>query len=116
MLNSDSTFQATSWPEMWCGGTTVETADQLHGMETLDFHGTWEEGAVISQNSITLYPNPAQCAGSYEFADFRSEDGVKYMCMLLDVDTDMPSLENWFILYLGDPEATPKSDRCFSYN
>lgn len=117
-LAENGTFQATAWPlDVGCGGHLPRTADELRGAETVDFSGTWEEGDGGSQNRITLTTDPqSPCGETWIDADFRSEDGVLYTCTLLDEHVDLATAENWFILYLGEPETTPDSGRCFNYN
>lgn len=114
-LADDGTFQATAWPRnVGCGGHLPRTAKELRGAETVDFSGIWEEGEGSSQNQITLTPDPESPCTTIG-ADFRSEDGVLYTCTRLDEHIDMATAENWFILYLGEPETTPDSSRCFNY-
>lgn len=118
-LADDGTFRASAWPvDLGCGGHTPRTADELRGSETVDFSGTWvEQDDAASQNRITLTTGPeSPCGISWIDADFRSEDGVLYACTLLDAHIDLATAENWFILYLGEPETTPAPDRCFNYN
>lgn len=117
-LAENGTFQASAWPlDVGCGGHSPRTADELRGARTVDISGTWEEGAGSSQNQITLTTDPeSPCGGRLIQADFRSEDGVLYTCTLLGEHVDLATAENWFILYLGEPETTPDSDRCFNYN
>ncbi|GAA4173116.1 hypothetical protein GCM10022287_15060 [Gryllotalpicola koreensis] len=117
-LATDGTFQATAWPvSVGCDGDPPATAKELRGTETIDFSGTWEEGAyAASPNEITLTPAPeSPCGTPWIDADLRSEDGVLYTCTKLDTPIDLASAENWFILYRSTPEATPDSGRCFNY-
>lgn len=116
-LADDGTFQATAWPlDVGCSGHPPRTAAELRGGETIDFSGTWEEGDGLSQNQITLTSDrESPCNMHRIFADFRSEGGVLYTCTLLDAQVDLATAENWFILYQGEPETTPDSDRCFNY-
>lgn len=116
-LADDGTFQASAWPiDVGCSGQPPRTASDLRESETVDFAGTWKEGDGGSQNRITLMPDSNTCGTHWIDADFRSEDGVLYTCTLLGVHVDSATAENWFILYLGEPEATPDSSRCFNYN
>lgn len=117
-LAQDGTFQATAWPrDVGCGGHLPRTAEELRGAETVDFSGTWEEGDGGSQNRITLTTDPqSPCGETWIDASFRSEEGVLYTCTLLDEPVDLATAENWLILYLGEPETTPDSGRCFNYN
>lgn len=117
-LADDGTFQATEWPvDVGCGGDPPRTAKELRGAQTVDFSGTWEEGDGTSLNQITLLTDPrSPCDMTWVAPDFRSEDGVLYICMPLDEHIDRATAENWFILYLGEPEPTPESGRCFNYN
>lgn len=116
-LLQDGTFLATAWPiDVGCSGQPPRTARELRESDTIDFTGTWEEGNSISQNGITLVPDSEACGERSIYADFRSEDGVLYTCTLLGVLGDSATAENWFILYLGEPELTPDSSRCFNYN
>lgn len=116
-LADDGTFQATAWPiDVGCSGSPPWAASKLLESETIDFTGTWEEGDEASQNRISLMPESEACGTPQISADFRSEDGVLYTCTLLGVHVDLARAENWFILYLGEPEATPDSSRCFNYN
>ena len=116
-LADDGTFQATAWPlDVGCGGDPPRTAKELRGAETVDVSGTWEEDDSVSQNQITLTTDPASpCDMTWIDIDFRSEDGVLYTCTLLDEHIDLATAENWFILYLDEPETTPDSGRCFNY-
>ncbi|WP_136024323.1 hypothetical protein [Microbacterium sp. K27] len=117
-LADDGTFRATAWPlDVGCGGHAPRTAMELKGAETVDFSGTWAEGAGGSQNQITLKPAAeSPCGTGWIDADFRSEDGVLYACTLLDEQIDLATAANWLILYRGEPEETPDSSRCFNYN
>ncbi len=117
-LADDGTFRATAWPvDVGCGGQAPRTASELRSSETVDFAGKWEEGDGGSQNRITLETDPeSPCGLTWIQADLRSEDGVLYTCTLLDEYVDRATAENWLILYLGEPEATPDSSRCFNYN
>lgn len=116
-LADDGTFQATGWPiDAGCSAQPPETAEQLRDSEMVDFSGTWVEGDAGSQNSIRLSPVDSECLYSSISADFRSEDGVLYTCILLGVHVDLATAKNWLILYLREPEATPDSNRCFNYN
>lgn len=117
-LAEDGGFTATDWPlDVRCNGKSPLTVDALHGAETGDFTGTWEEGGATSaSNDLLLYPEGDACPTYVITAGFRSEEGVKYACMKLGVPNEDSSAENFFILYLGEPAQTPKSDACFSYN
>lgn len=116
-LADDGTFQATAWPlDVGCGGHPPRTANELRGAETVDIFGTWKESEGGSQNQITLTTDHSSpCGMTSIYADFRSENGVLYTCTLLDERIDSATAENWLILYLGEPETTPESGRCFSY-
>ena len=115
-LSEDGTFQATAWPmDAGCTENPPRTAAALRDSEMIDFSGTWDEGDQGSQNDITLHPEDSDCSANITNG-FRSENGVLYTCLLLGVPVDLAKAENWFILYLGEPEATPDSSRCFNYN
>lgn len=116
-LLQDGTFVATAWPMgAGCTEDPPATAGDLRNSEMINFSGTWDEGDLGAQNNITLYPEDSDCFSPEINSGFRSEDGVLYTCKLLGVHVDLATAENWFILYLGEPEATPDSNRCFNYN
>lgn len=116
-LAEDGVFTATDWPvDVGCNAGSPGTAKALQGAETADFSGTWEEGAGGSLNALTFHPDLGVCSVHSFTAEFRSEDGVKYACIGLGVPNELSSAENYFILYLGEPEETPRSNACFSYN
>lgn len=116
-LADDGTFTASAWPiDVGCSGRPPLTAAELHDSEMIDFSGRWEETDEGNQNDLYLYPESDRCRVHSIQTGLRSEDGVLYSCTLLGREIDLSRAENWFILYLGEPESTPASSRCFNYN
>ena len=102
----------------WAAAATLrERRTNCAERKPVAISGTWQEGEDGSQNQITLATDSeSACGGRLIDADLRSEDGVLHTFTLLGEHVDLATAENWFILYLDEPETTPDSCRCLNYN